>query len=279
MRGQNFISWIRRRAPSVVTRVQQSMSWSPGIMRVLLAAFVLIMTGECRASEAIVTDGDTLILKNIIYRLDGIDAPQTDQVCIDEKGKVWACGIEAREKLKMFIAKRDVQCTSKRSDLAYRNRRTGVCMIEGESISLNQWLVREGWALSFGPEARKRFKADQDEARDKHKGLWKGCFSSPRALRNREKNEAVFLGSACPNDKTQQLSDILFPMNPVMPEGCTIKGKLAMRAHLTGHRGIYHLEGCKSYPRLKTPDRWFCSEHEALAEGFRPSLTCGSRNN
>ena len=135
---------------------------------------------------------------------------------------------------------------------------------------------QEGWALNFEPYAKNRFKADQDEARDKHKGLWKGCFAVPQALRNMDKSGAALLGSTCPKD-SKALRDLLVPVHPAMPEGCSIKGKSAMRAHITGHRGIYHMEGCKSYQRLKTPDRWFCSELEAQAEGFRAPFTCRLR--
>ena len=248
-------------------------------MRILIAILILIVAGRCWAAEVTVTDADTLILKGTSYRLDGIDAPETNQVCLDEKGVVWACGIEARDQLRTFIGKRDVQCNGKRSDPIYRNRRIGVCVIEGEAMSLNQWLVRQGWALNFEPYARKRFKTDQDEARDKHNGLWKGCFSSPQALRNWDKSGTVFLGAACPKDDNQRIRDLLFPAHPAMPAGCSIKGKLAMRAHITGHRGIYHMESCKSYQRLKTPDRWFCSELEAQAEGFRAAFTCKSGRN
>src|SRR5665213_1784181 len=162
-------------------------------MRILITLLFLIVTSRCWAAEAVVTDGDTIIFNGKTYRLDGIDAPQTDQTCLDEKGAVWACGIEVRDQLKKYIATRDVRCSGKRSDPAYRSRYLGVCVIEGEATSLNQWLVREGWALSFGPEARKRFKKDQDEARDQHRGLWKGCFSSPHAWRNRDKSGAVLL--------------------------------------------------------------------------------------
>jgi hypothetical protein len=68
----------------------------------------------------------------------------------------------------------------------------------------------------------------------------------------------------------------LFPDDPSMPPGCSIKGKFAARAKLTGHRGIYHLEGCGSYQRTKKPDRWFCSEDDAQAAGFRNAFTCRS---
>ena len=242
-------------------------------MRFWMTVVVVIFTGRCWAAEAIVTDADTLQLKGAFYRLDGIDAPETDQVCLNEKGVEWACGLAARDQLKALISKRDIQCDSKRSDPVYRNRRLGVCTIEGEPISLNQWLVREGWALNLEPYARNRFKADQEMARDHRKGLWKGCFAAPRAMRNRDKSGAVLLGSACTQDN-QALRDLLIPLHPAMPEGCSIKGKSVTRAHLTGHRGIYHMESCKSYQRLKTPDRWFCSELEAQAAGFRPPFTC-----
>ena len=243
-------------------------------MRLCIAALVVVFAGPCWAADANVTSADTLILNGIPYRLDGVDAPKTDQVCLDEKGSVWACGIEARNQLRTFIGNRDVQCESKKFDLAYRNRRSGVCKVAGEISSLNQWLVRQGWAINFEPSSRNRFRSEQEEARAERKGLWKGCFVAPHVLRDADKSRANVLGSACPKDKNEKSQDVLLPAHPAMPQGCPIKGNFAMRAHITGHRGIYHLEDCKSYERLKTPDRWFCSEMEAEADGFRLAFTC-----
>jgi endonuclease YncB( thermonuclease family) len=238
------------------------------------AALFFIAMSPSWAVEATVTDGDTLTLNGAPYRLDGIDAPETDQVCLDENGAVWTCGIEARDQLKRFVGKRDVRCDGNKYDPVYRNRRVGICWTDGETLSLNQWLVREGWALNFEPYARGRFKADQDEAREKGRGLWKGCFSPPQSARRGNKRTAILLGATCTKGKVGEIRDIVFPDNPAMPPGCSIKGKLAVRAHFTGHRGIYHMEGCRSYGRTKRPDRWFCSEDEAQAEGFRKAFTC-----
>ena len=47
----------------------------------------------------IVRDGSTLQLADVTYRLDGIDAPALDQMCIDEHADAWACGVEARDQL------------------------------------------------------------------------------------------------------------------------------------------------------------------------------------
>jgi endonuclease YncB( thermonuclease family) len=248
-------------------------------MRIWGVVWFLLMAGSCWAAEAVVTDGNTIIVKGATYRLDGIAAPQPEQVCLDDKGSRWACGIEARDKLRDFIGKRDVQCKGSKTDLIYRNRFIGVCGIEGEEQSLNRWLVREGWAFNFGPIAVRRFKQDQDEARDKQKGLWKGCFALPQALLSRDKTDIQFMGASCPKEINQELQKLLFPDHPVMPEGCSIKGKLAARAHFTGHRGIYYPEGCRSYLRIQTPDRWFCSEQEAQAEGYRAAFICRPRKN
>jgi methylphosphotriester-DNA--protein-cysteine methyltransferase len=59
-----------------------------------------------------------------------------------------------------------------------------------------------------------------------------------------------------------------------MPPGCSIKGTAAVRARITGYRGIYHLEGCRSYRTTRYVNRWFCSEEDAKAAGFRKAFTC-----
>jgi methylphosphotriester-DNA--protein-cysteine methyltransferase len=68
----------------------------------------------------------------------------------------------------------------------------------------------------------------------------------------------------------------LFPEDLVMPASCNIKGKYAVRARVTGNLGIYHLQMCRSYPGLTKPDRWFCSEEDAQAAGFRRAYNCRS---
>jgi endonuclease YncB( thermonuclease family) len=241
-------------------------------MRVLIAVFFCIVIGPSWAEEATITNGATVMLSGIPYRLDGIDAPQTDQICLDEKRNAWACGLEARDQLRKFVGKRDVRCDKKGHGTVYRNRRIAVCWVEGETTSLNQWLVREGWALNFEPDAKGRFKADEDDARSRGSGIWKGCFSRPQEARRSNKSKASLLGASCPPSK--EVRDILFPDKLAMPRGCPIKAQSAVRADVAGHRGIYHMEGCRSYGRTKTPDRWFCSEDEAKAEGFRKAFSC-----
>jgi hypothetical protein len=96
-------------------------------------------------------------------------------------------------------------------------KRLGICWVEGDDLSLNQRLVREGWALSFGPGARGRFKADQDEAQDNGRGLWKGCFTAPADLARWNKSKAKLLGLGCHEASNQKTRDLLFPENQPCP--------------------------------------------------------------
>lgn len=39
-------------------------------------------------------------------RLEGIDAPESDQVCLDRRGAKWLCGITVRDQLAEYIGHR-----------------------------------------------------------------------------------------------------------------------------------------------------------------------------
>jgi hypothetical protein len=42
--------------------------------------------------KAWVIDGDTIEISGTRIRLEGIDAPESNQTCTDPKGKTWPCG-------------------------------------------------------------------------------------------------------------------------------------------------------------------------------------------
>jgi len=65
-------------------------------MRVFLCmAFLLVAPGTSRAAD----DADTLTVEGVRFRLDGIDAPELDQPCLDSAGEVFFCGRKAYEEL------------------------------------------------------------------------------------------------------------------------------------------------------------------------------------
>src|SRR5271166_2149348 len=63
--------------------------------------------------------------RNVKIRLEGIDAPETDQVCLDQHSAKWTCGVAARDRLAERIEGRSIDCTPSGSD-AY-GRTLAVC--------------------------------------------------------------------------------------------------------------------------------------------------------
>src|SRR5262245_4983768 len=134
----------------------------------------------------------------------------------------------ARDALTKLTSNRTLRCEDKGPDTKYPDRRIGMCTVEGTSITLNEWLVREGWAINFEPYAKRRFLAPQGDAANNRRGMWKGCFAAPTDWRHWKK-DAPLMGPACPPDGAQRI---------FAEAACPIKGS---RAHK------YHMPGCGSY--------------------------------
>ena len=228
------------------------------------------------AASAIVHDGRSIQLGDITYRLDGIDAPELDQTCIDDHADPWSCGVDARDQLTRLIDGRAVRCDDLGVDKTTRKRHVGVCTIEGEPTSINQQLARLGMAISAEPAQKLHLKDDAAAARADKTGLWKGCFVAPQEFRTGKKDGAL-IGGSCRADRDKEIRSVLFPEDLAQPPACPIKGKFAVRARVTGNLGIYHLQGCRSYAGLTRPDRWFCSEDDAQAAGFRRAFNCRAK--
>ena len=237
----------------------------------LLAAH--LFASPAFAADAIVRDGHTIQLGDIAYRLDGIDAPEIDQACIDDHADPWNCGVDARDQLAKLIKGRPVHCDDLGPDKTTSRRHIGICSAEGETASLNQQLVKLGFAISAEPALKLHAKDEAAAAKADKIGLWKGCFAAPQDFRLGKKDGALS-GGACRPDRAKEIRAVLFPENFAQPPSCPIKGKLAARARFTGHIGIYHLQGCRSYAGLPRPDRWFCTEDDAQAAGFRRAYNC-----
>jgi endonuclease YncB( thermonuclease family) len=242
-------------------------------MRWLILILAIFAARQSLAANSVVRDGGAIDVVGVTYRLGGIDAPAADQVCIDDHADSWACGAETRDQLTALIGDRDVHCEDLGTDTAYSKWHVGICTAGADTTSLNQLLVRRGLAVNSASAGQSRFVDDETDAKTNRRGLWKGCFVAPKDFRSGRKDGAL-LGSACRADKDREIRAALFPQEPTMPPGCGIKGKYALRAHVTGNVGIYHLQACQSYPAMTNPDRWFCSEDDARASGFRKAYNC-----
>jgi endonuclease YncB( thermonuclease family) len=129
---------------------------------------VLLMTvlvTEALATNVIsgvprIIDGDTIAIDGVKIRLEGIDAPESDQVCLDQQSTKWTCGIAARDRLAERIGNRSIDYTPAGSDKY--DRTLAVCRLAGED--LNAWMVRQGWALAF-LKYSKVYVAEEEQAR------------------------------------------------------------------------------------------------------------------
>jgi endonuclease YncB( thermonuclease family) len=242
-------------------------------MRWFILTLAILAASPSFAANSAVRDAGTIDVGGVTYRLAGIDAPAADQVCIDDQADSWACGVEARDQLAGLIGDRDVRCEDLGADTTYNKWHVGICTAGDDATSLNQLLVRRGLAVNFASAGQNRFGEDETDAKNNRRGLWKGCFVAPQEFRAGRKDGAL-LGGACRADKDREIRAALFPQDSAMPSGCRIKGKYALRARVTGNIGIYHLQACRSYPAMTNPDRWFCSEDDARAAGFRKAYNC-----
>ncbi|MGB4866810.1 MAG: thermonuclease family protein [Hyphomicrobium sp.] len=196
------------------------------------------------SGPATVVDGDTIDIGGQRIRLEGIDAPETAQTCQRADGRTWPCGRRASSALAKLIGGQEVVCDSRGSD-KYR-RRLAVCFAKGQDI--NAAMVKAGMAWAF-VRYSDTYTAEESQARQALAGVWQGPAEAPWEFRHKGWSAAQ---SSAPN-------------------GCAIKGNVSNKGH------IYHMPWSPWYRRVTIEadrgERWFCSETEAQAAGWRPAFT------
>jgi len=107
-------------------------------MRLALVLIAFAISTPALAQS--VTDGDTLRLGGVVYRLWGIDAPEKQQVCQDG----WQAGKEAASFLQRLV-RNGFDCEPKTLDRY--GRTVALCRVGQEDIGAI--MVREGLAWAF----------------------------------------------------------------------------------------------------------------------------------
>ena len=212
-----------------------------------LAAMLCIAAGAEGATlsgPATVSDGDSLRVAGQRIRLHGIDAPELKQRC-KANGERWHCGRDAARALAQRIGGGHVRCTPRDRDRY--GRVVAVCRAGG--VDLNAWVAAQGWALAYRRYS-KDYVGEERAARAARRGIWRGEFVAPWDWRRGER-----LAGAPADSSTESA-------------GCRIKGNISR----SGER-IYHVPGGEYYARTRISpskgERWFCSEREARAAGWR----------
>lgn len=136
-----------------------------------------VVSGKVR-----VVDADTLDVGGTRVRLRGIDGVEKNQTCQDNAGTEWPCGQLAFEDLDMAFGGEDMRCFVQDTDRY--GRAVADCEIAG--ISVNYWVVREGWAVAYTRYSRD-FEQAEAEARAEKNGIFAGSFIPPEEWRFQQK--------------------------------------------------------------------------------------------
>jgi endonuclease YncB( thermonuclease family) len=127
--------------------------------------------------RANVIDGDTIEIQGKRIRLNGIDAPESVQLCRDEHRKLYRCGAAAAKALDNFLAvARPTRCEFVGRD---RYGRFVADCYRADGASVAAGLVRSGWALDWPKYSKGKYANEQNAAKEKHVGLWAGTFVPP----------------------------------------------------------------------------------------------------
>lgn len=128
-----------------------------------------------------VSDGDTLTLGRTRIRLEGIDAPERDQVCYDTQRQPIACGRTASQTL-IQLTRDGVSCISSGKDRY--DRVLATCYTQGrDPVDIAGAMVRAGWALAYRRYSN-RYVLDENLARAESAGLWALDFETPEEHRH-----------------------------------------------------------------------------------------------
>lgn len=158
---------------------------SPGVRAMLAGLLVFGAFGSVAvASEAVgrdaeivgvasVIDGDTIEIHDLRIRLDGIDAPESAQLCLRD-GRKERCGQASAFFLADLIERKTVRCIT--HDVDRYGRDIATCWL-GE-VNLNETMVEAGQAVAYRTYS-KRYVAAEGEAEAGRHGLWSTEFVMP----------------------------------------------------------------------------------------------------
>jgi endonuclease YncB( thermonuclease family) len=230
--------------------------FGPGILRKLPfpqpASALQLRSAETLVGRASVIDGDTIEIHGERIRFNGVDAPESSQLCKNGRGTDYHCGAQSANALADFLA----ASSPTRCEFVERDqygRYVGNCSrTDGESVQ--RWLVRGGYAMDWPRYSRGAFAKEQSAAKSEGVGIWQGEFQPPWEWRAAQREPTV--------PSTVPL------MTSSAGGGCDIKGNISSK----GER-IYHVPGQEHYARTKISrskgEKWFCNEDEARAAGWR----------
>lgn len=192
------------------------------------------------AGKVRVIDGDTIDVGDIRVRLHGIDAPERDQPCTTVSGQNWACGDWVTRQVHDRYHGAAARCEA--TDRDRYGRVVARCFVGGQDMA--RAMVREGLVYAY-----RKYSYDYDLEE-------KAAFVADLGIH----------GFVMQSPARYRLTRIAGRLAP--DANCRIKGNISLK----GER-IFHVPGQKYYEktgiRVEKGERWFCSEAQARASGWR----------
>lgn len=187
-----------------------------------------------------VIDGDTIDVGETRIRLHGIDAPERGQPCSTLGDQDWGCGDWVTRQVRDRFEGQTARCEALDHDS--EGRLIARCNVGGQDIA--RVLVQEGLAYAYRKYSMD-YDLDEKAAFVADRGLHGFTLESPARYRLTRTR-----GRVAPDP------------------ACQIKGNISA----DGVR-IYHVPGQAFYERTgiraEAGERWFCSEAQARASGWR----------
>lgn len=222
-----------------------------------------------------VSDGDTILVvidgQTYHVRYIGIDAPEEGEPCYEEATRMNAYLVTRLSKT--IYLEKDI------NEADQYGRLLRYVWITGPDgyIMVNAELVAMGYAkaVAYPPDLKHQPLLTQMEQRARQAGLM-DCWSTPTPTPTPTITATPTVSK--PPAATAQVAT----STPTMvagcphgcitpPPGCVIKGNISSN---TGEK-IYHMPGQRYYDQTtidpEKGERWFCTEEEAIANGWRKS--------
>lgn len=209
--------------------------WTGLLCGLLVSTSPSVSVAASGGKHATVVNGNTLIIGAKRVYLRGVDAPETDQLCL-VRGVQWACGKQAARELTNKIGGKPVDC---------KVRGGNVVDCWGGGVNLGSWMVSKGWAAASGP--RSVYAGDEREAKKAKRGIWRSEFVRPWSYRR-----GLRADTSATNSEART---------------CAIKGDITA----TGNK-IYFTPKHPHYRRVQIDtgknELWFCSVAQARRAGW-----------
>ena len=115
-------------------------------------------------------------------KLAGIKVPKRKQNCFDSEDREYPCGAVSTEHLKHLVKwwdnAREINCAI--ADKDEHGRFIGICYVPDQDESINERMVRDGWAIASYTD--NSFSAQEQYAERHKRGIWQGFFSLHKRL-------------------------------------------------------------------------------------------------